>query len=235
MSRSLEGLVINTSSTGLNLRFQISKQSPELQLFIYLKVIYLILSVVAHVWRVQVPEGGIMNLPVERFNLCWNHSYYHLKTRPFILDYNKQEHPICSTHLLPSSNRRLQFRGKQPPAKQPLIPNSLICLYVFLFFFLRKNKWRPEVILHIFTLGQRPELLFFPLMSRICNSGPKKLVPRNRCSLMNHVQAKQPLWPVGTVPVGLFTLRGKPRARVRDDLITLGKQRVCMCFLALIL
>lgn len=67
-------------------------------------------------------------------------------------------------------------------------------------------------------------------MSRICNSGPKKLVPRNRCSLMNHIQAKQPpLWPVGRVHVGLFTLRGKARGRARHDLITPAKQRVCMC------
>lgn len=49
-----------------------------------------------------------------------------------------------------------------------------------------------------------------PLMSRLCNCGPKKFVPRDGRSLTKRVQAKQPpLWPVGMDHVGPFTLRGK--------------------------
>lgn len=47
---------------------------------------------------------------------------------------------------------------------------------------------------------------------------------------MKHVQGKQPpLWPAGTVGVGLWILQGDPVGRAWDDLITLGKHCVCAC------
>ena len=60
---------------------------------------------------------------------------------------------------------------------------------------------------------------------------PKDPIPReNTCGLMKHVQGKQPpLWPAGTVGVGLWILQGDPVGRAWDDLITLGKHCVCAC------